>query len=276
MFDDSTGGSNWCLKVCRACGALFEWRHEYTFLVGGSEDTTTLDWLDDHDRPRAMQEFFRRAQKRSAPPDGVPPMPPLAENAPVLEVPIQEGNPVPAYPMIELLRARAPIDADELAARLAAHARFVERGGAGGGWGLGRTCASHDDAVILTFYRSPAGVDADDQARLALQWIVPPIGRPLELPSADLLAVRCRETSLDGANLAGAILIRADLAGSSLRDANLSRADCTGAVLRGCDLRGADLRGTDFEGADLSGADVRGARLAGTRFVDARTVGIRT
>jgi len=50
LFDDSTGGSNWCLKLCRTCGTLFEWRHEYTFLAGGSEDTTTIDRLGDRRR----------------------------------------------------------------------------------------------------------------------------------------------------------------------------------------------------------------------------------
>jgi len=259
-------------KACRGSGGEFAWRREYTFLVGGSEDITTLDRLDDRERPRAMQEFFRRARRHSAPPDGVPTLPPLAHDAPVVEVPIQEGKAVPAYPMMETLRARAPVDPDVLLETLAAHAGFVERGGAGGGCALGRTCADHADAVILTFYGNPK--DVDGQANLALQWIAPPVGQRLELPSADLLAVRCRDADLGGANLRGSILIRADLAGSLLRDADLSRADFTGASLRGCDLRGADLRGTDFEGADLSGADVRGAKLAGTRFVDARTVGI--
>ena len=275
LFDDSTGGSNWCLKLCPGCGAMFEWEHEYTYLVGGSEDATYIKRLDDRTRPRAMRELFRWARIHSAPetPPRTTRLMDDRSDADVV-VPIQQGTPLPRYPMMEALRAKAPISADELAAELVAHARFVAGGGAGGGWMPARTCVEHADALLFAFYGCPTDAVADQQARLALQWLVPIANQHLELPSADLLAVQCRDADLQGATVHGAMLIRADLAGSSLRGAILAQADCTGAKLRGCDLRDADLRGTDFEGADLTGAQMRGALLARARFPGACTVGI--
>lgn len=279
FFDDSTGGSNACLQICPACRTLFDWRHEYTYLVNGaSEDDTYVTRLDDAGAGRALRQLFAQLRARSRSTQHAPRatrLPDAFDPAPTIPVD-QPGGVQRRYPMMELLRPRAPLPERELAEALERHARFVAAGGAGGGW---CTALSGDaelpTTVVFAFYGCPAGASAEHQAHLELAWLRPPGGTRLELPSADLLAVRCAGEDLAGANLAGSMLVLADLAGSSLRGASLVRADCSGARLVGCDLRDADLRGTDFERADLTGADLRGARLDGASFLDARTVDLR-
>lgn len=275
IFDDSTGGSNWCLKRCPACGALYEWRHEYTYLVNGaSEDDTYVTRLDAAGARAALRTLFATLRTRTRAADEPPRTTRLPDDfGPPPALPLgQSGVAYPTYALVEQLRAREPIAEPELADIVAAHARFVAAGRAGGGWRTALTSADRATALMFAFYGSPTGSHTD-QAQLQLARLA---SHPrLALPSADLLAVTCSREILDEANLAGAMLILANLTGTSLRGASLSRADCTGATLVGCDLRDADLRGADFDRADLSGADLRGARIDGANFLDARLVDVR-
>ncbi len=70
---------------------------------------------------------------------------------------------------------------------------------------------------------------------------------------------KCRDCSLQDADLVLADLRDADLRGASLQRANLSQ-----ARLDGVQLGGADLSFTSLQGSSLRGADLRGARLEGT------------
>lgn len=275
LFDDTTSGSNFCVKRCSACGALFEWEHEYEFLAGGSEDTTTLTRLDERGARRVLARMFDRLRQRTRPatPPRTAPLP--GEFGAIPERPVEAGgSPVTVFPLMEALRARAVVPRGELEEALEAHQRFVTRGGAGGGWALSRTSVDPAQSVVFAFYGCPEGVSDEGQARLTLMTLEPP-GGPVNLASADLLAITCQNAVLDEATLDGALLIRADLSGTSLRGARLRHVDLTGARLVGCDLREADLRGADLEGAILERADLRGARLEGARFPGARTVGVR-
>jgi Pentapeptide repeats (8 copies) len=278
LFDDSTGGSNWCLQVCGVCRTLIEWRHEYTYLVNGaSEDDTYVTRLDDAGARRALRQLFTRlrACPRSSHEPRTTLLPEAFDPVPTISTD-QPGGVQRTYAMMELLQPRVRLPDDELDSTLELHSRFVVAGGAGGGWRTALSGAAElPTTVVFAFYGCPVGASAEHQAHLELTWLRPPQGRRLELPSANLLAARCVDEDLSGANLAGSMLVLADLSGASLRGALLVRADCSGARLVGCDLRDADLRGTDFERADLSGADLRGARLDGASFLDARTVGLR-
>lgn len=87
---------------------------------------------------------------------------------------------------------------------------------------------------------------------------------------------QCRNSNLDGADLAGVSapgidLSASNLAGANLIGANLAGADLTAADLRGADLTGADLKGaildaTRFDRAILDGADLTGAVIELTDF----------
>lgn len=278
VFDDSTGGSNWCLKRCRLCGRLFDWEHEYTYLVNGaSEDDTYVTPLDGAGAREALRKLFARLKARTHSTQEAPRttrLPDTYEQGTLVPID-QPGVAYPQYPMMEGLRAREPIPDVELATLIAAHARFIERGGAGGGWRTALTSAEQGSTLVFAFYGCPDGASCEDQAQLQLARLPPSPGSRFELPSSDLLAVSCVRGDLDGANLAGSMLVLADLAGTSLRGATLSRADCTGARMAGCDLRDADLRGTDFDRANLTGADLRGARIDGASFLDTRTIDVR-
>jgi len=266
IFDDSTGGSNWCLKRCNSCGALYDWRHEYTYLVNGaSEDDTYVTRLDPSGARAALRTLFTKLAQRTRSTQDAPRTTRLPDDfGPPPAIPLGlPGVIYPTYALMELLRAREPMPHDELADVLTGHARFVAAGGAGFGWRTALTIGDRAKALMFAFY----GAATTDQAQLQLARITPSHSR-LELPSADLLAVTCTQADLGAANLAGSMLILADLSGTNLRGATLTRADCTGATLVGCDLRDADLRGTDFERADLTGADLRGARIDGASFLD--------
>ena len=113
------------------------------------------------------------------------------------------------------------MDSDQLAAALAAHARWLEN--------------------------NPAGARADL--------------READLQGSDLQKADLREADLQGANLRGANLWRADLRGADLWRANLREADLQGSDLREANLREADLREADLQGANLWGANLRHADL---------------
>lgn len=58
-FDDSTSGSNSCIKRCPECGSIFRWANEYEYLVNGSEDDTTLVRLGPDEGAKAEAEALR-------------------------------------------------------------------------------------------------------------------------------------------------------------------------------------------------------------------------
>ena len=108
------------------------------------------------------------------------------------------------------------MDSDQLAAALAAHARWLEN--------------------------NPAGARADL--------------REANLREANLREANLRGADLRYADLREADLREANLREANLREANLRHANLQGADLWGADLREADLHGADLRGAVLRGADL--------------------
>jgi uncharacterized protein YjbI with pentapeptide repeats len=83
---------------------------------------------------------------------------------------------------------------------------------------------------------------------------------------AEQICSDLREATLDGAQLAGAVLEQAKLqgaafVGANLRKASLDRADLSRADLDGSDLRDASLKSALLDGASLQRTDLRGAAL---------------
>jgi hypothetical protein len=56
FFDDSTSGSNSCIKRCPECGSVFRWANEYEYLVNGSEDDTSLVRLSREEGEKAVAD----------------------------------------------------------------------------------------------------------------------------------------------------------------------------------------------------------------------------
>lgn len=56
FMDDNTGSSNACLKQCPECGAYYDWRFTYEYLVNGSEEEIVLTRLSQ----AAGQEWAQR------------------------------------------------------------------------------------------------------------------------------------------------------------------------------------------------------------------------
>jgi uncharacterized protein YjbI with pentapeptide repeats len=80
------------------------------------------------------------------------------------------------------------------------------------------------------------------------------------------------ESSFDGADFSGALLVRANFAGASLKQAKLIGVDAKNASFRKSVLTLAQAAGSDFfeatfEKADLSGADFTGSNLFGGEFL---------
>jgi len=99
------------------------------------------------------------------------------------------------------------MDSDQLAAALAAHARWLEN--------------------------NPAGARADL--------------READLQGSDLQKADLREADLQGSDLREANLQYANLRGANLREANLQGADLREADLQGANLWGANLRHADLD-----------------------------
>ncbi len=118
------------------------------------------------------------------------------------------------------------MDSDQLAAALAAHARWLEN--------------------------IPAGARADL--------------READLREADLQGANLWGANLRHADLRGADLWRADLRGADLWRANLREADLQGSDLREANLQYANLRGANLQEANLQGADLREADLQGANL----------
>lgn len=98
------------------------------------------------------------------------------------------------------------------------------------------------------------------------------------LSGANLSGTNLSGASLNGAELSGAILVVTNLSSANLSGANLSNAHLSRAILNGADLSRASLRGADLQGANLrrallNNADLDDANLSGafvpfTVFVD--------
>jgi hypothetical protein len=61
-FDDSTSGSNSCIKRCPQCGSIFRWKNEYEYLVNGSEDDTSLVRLSIEEGAKAEADALHVAE----------------------------------------------------------------------------------------------------------------------------------------------------------------------------------------------------------------------
>lgn len=187
-----------------------------------------------------------------------------------------ERPPLVRYQMMAILVHGSPLGAEEFALTLAQHGEFIASGGAGGRWTTAVTPGGTETGIVMAVYTpqqgaSPSGTQAVlDHERLDGLTIA-----GVQLPSASLCGVRCREQNLDGANLQGSVMVDSDFSGSSFRRANLRGADLSRSDLVGCDFRDADLRQADFENADLSSADMTGAKVTGARFPGACMDGLR-
>jgi hypothetical protein len=60
-FDDSTSGSNQCIKRCPECGTAYRWSNEYEYLVNGSEDDTNLIRMDPEEGGKAVADTIHSA-----------------------------------------------------------------------------------------------------------------------------------------------------------------------------------------------------------------------
>ncbi|MEX2680497.1 MAG: hypothetical protein Q6373_002780 [Candidatus Sigynarchaeota archaeon] len=60
-FDDSTSGSNHCIKRCPECGTAYRWTTEYEYLVNGSEDDINLVRLSPEEGEKAVAEALHQA-----------------------------------------------------------------------------------------------------------------------------------------------------------------------------------------------------------------------
>jgi hypothetical protein len=59
-FDDSTSGSNRCIKRCPECGTAYRWSNEYEYLVNGSEDDINLVRLPPDEGEKAIAEALHQ------------------------------------------------------------------------------------------------------------------------------------------------------------------------------------------------------------------------
>ncbi|MBN2153431.1 MAG: hypothetical protein JW839_18395 [Candidatus Lokiarchaeota archaeon] len=57
-FDDSTSGSNSCIKRCPECGTAYRWTTEYEYLVNGSEDDINLVRLSPEEGEKAVADVL--------------------------------------------------------------------------------------------------------------------------------------------------------------------------------------------------------------------------
>lgn len=130
--------------------------------------------------------------------------------------------------------------ADDLAARLRAHATWLATQGA--------------DGARLDLADAPPTVRDLRGASL----------RDADLTEADLTDVDLRDADLRGADLYGAVLAGADLRGADLTGARLSKADLSHVRAGGARLRRASLVRTDLAGADLTQADLSRTHLVRT------------
>lgn len=170
------------------------------------------------------------------------------------------------FVMMALTRKGEAVQAEELAALLDEHLKFLKAGGAGGSWETLCTTSDLETGLVLGIYRGgtkKGGKQADLSMRLVESDL-----NGANLSFANLLAVGCTNRNWDEINLEGALLVDSDLRGTSFRKANLRRADFSRSDMQGCDLSGADLRDTDFEEVNLSAANLTGALVTGTRFVN--------
>jgi uncharacterized protein YjbI with pentapeptide repeats len=88
-------------------------------------------------------------------------------------------------------------------------------------------------------------------------------------PCGDLRGYHFQLSTLDGADLRGAVLDGMDLSGFSLNGANLKAVQARGTNFSNTELNGAKLmfgrlEGARFTGASLNGADLHNARLSGS------------
>jgi uncharacterized protein YjbI with pentapeptide repeats len=182
--------------------------------------------------------------------------------------PSADARGVTRYRAMTDMVASTPLDPEEFADVLAAHAEFIAGGGGGGRWETMITTADEDIAIVFGIYIGPKTATGE-QATLAHSRLEGLDLRGVQLPYADLCGSFGRAQDLSGANLAGSLLVDADYVGANFDGADLAGADLSRAELRRCSFRGANLRGADFEKADLTGADLRGADTEGARWPSA-------
>lgn len=179
------------------------------------------------------------------------------------------------FPTMTQMVASLPLDPDDFAATLAAHAEFIAGGGGGGRWETMITTADEAAAIVFGMYLGPKTATGA-QANLAHSRLEGLDLHGVQLPFADLCGSYGRGQDLAGANLAGSLLVDSDFVGANFEGANLAGADLSRAELRHCCFRNANLRGADLEKADLTGADLRGADTEGAQWPGAITDGLLT
>ena len=172
---------------------------------------------------------------------------------------------VTRYPAMTQMVASLPLDPEEFAETLAAHAEFIAGGGGGGRWETMITTADESLAIVFGIYLGPKPATGE-QASLAHSRLDGLPLRGAQLPFADLCGSYGRDQDLSGANLAGSLLVDSDFVGANFDGANLAGADLSRAELMHCSFRGANLRDADLEKADLTGADLTGADTTGVRW----------